>query len=655
MTTVATLYVKLGLDSKGYQSGLDSAKSKTRSLATTLGKGMVAAAAVGATALGGVAIGAGNLIKNAALATARVEELQAVNQVLGEEAGYSSSEITGFAQAVRDEGIQASVAEKTVAEFIRANLDLTKAAEIAKVAQNSAVIAGMDSSEATARIVEGITKLNPLILRNAGVVVDLQAGYKKWAEENDRTVQSLTTAEKQMIATNAVIKAGETVAGAYTAAMETPGKLLRSFPRYFNDIMVSMGGPFQKPFATFLFALKDVTKWVGSMVAEGGALRPLLDMIADGAQNVADRFKAFVEGGGLDELRMKIGVIVGVFKELATTGSISDMGFEALGQILPPGMAKGIEGLFNAFGSVGSMIQPFMAILPIFTGLGGVIFKSLLPAFLQLAEAIGPIIGEFLPPLIETLSNLAMTVLDILLPPFLDLVNLILPIVAELFYAVVGAIMPLVTALLPPLAELFGTLVAAIAPLIMQILPPLAELILVLIDALMPLLMALMPLFIVLVELLLAVILPLLDVILPVLILLLESLANIITIYIVPAFKEFAEWIDQKVVPAFGKLEKALKPVIDWFRDLGDTIAALELPDWLTPGSPTPLELGLLGISDALKKVDADMLPAFTVPIMAEIAAGSEGRGGQSVKIYGGNWSLGKDNDFGSVLDRMKS
>ena len=31
-----------------------------------------------------------------------------------------------------------------------------------------------------------------------------------------------------------------------------------------------------------------------------------------------------------------------------------------------------------------------------------------------------------------------------------------------------------------------------------------------------------------------------------------------------------------------------------------ETLRNLKLPDWLTPGSPTPLEMGIHGINDAL-------------------------------------------------------
>ena len=51
------------------------------------------------------------------------------------------------------------------------------------------------------------------------------------------------------------------------------------------------------------------------------------------------------------------------------------------------------------------------------------------------------------------------------------------------------------------------------------------------------------------------------------------------------------------------------------------------MPDWLTPGSPTPFELGLRGIASALKEVNGDIggltvnasSPSTMQPIMVSV------------------------------------
>ena len=235
------------------------------------------------------------------LAAARVSELQAVNQILGENAGIASGAIIEAAQAVRDMGIEAGVSQQVIAEFVKANLDIAYAADVARVAQDAAVISGLNSTEVTSRIIDGIVTLNPLILRNAGIIVDLQLGYQAYAAEMGIAVTEMTTAEKQQVALNLVLEAGAGIAGAYAAAMEEPGKVLRSFPRYFDDIMIAVGEPFQEAFGTTIFAFADLAKWIGEAVSEGGEFRPFLEDVAEGVSNlagyVAGLVEAFIDAG----------------------------------------------------------------------------------------------------------------------------------------------------------------------------------------------------------------------------------------------------------------------------------------------------------------------------------------------------------------------
>jgi hypothetical protein len=235
-----------------------------------------------------------NFGKEAILTAARVDELRVVNQILGETAGIPALYLEKIATSIRSMGIEAGIAETTIAAFITSDLDLAYATDIARIAQDAAVISGMNSSETLKNIVYGIETLNPLVLRHAGIVVDLQLSYQEWADEMDRDVQTLTTAEKQQIALNEVLEAGVDIAGAYAAAMEEPGKVLRSFPRYFDDIMVAIGEPFQDAFGSVIFAVADLAKEFVKAVSEGGTLRPVLDDIARIASIAGEAFAELV-------------------------------------------------------------------------------------------------------------------------------------------------------------------------------------------------------------------------------------------------------------------------------------------------------------------------------------------------------------------------
>lgn len=51
--------------------------------------------------------------------------------------------------------------------------------------------------------------------------------------------------------------------------------------------------------------------------------------------------------------------------------------------------------------------------------------------------------------------------------------------------------------------------------------------------------------------------------------------------------------------------------VIEWFKGAWDKLSNITLPDWMTPGSPTPFELGIRGITDAMTELDRMGMPSL--------------------------------------------
>jgi hypothetical protein len=117
----------------------------------------------------------------------------------------------------------------------------------------------------------------------------------------------------------------------------------------------------------------------------------------------------------------------------------------------------------------------------------------------------------------------------------------------------------------------------------------------------------------------------------------------------------FDLWLDTIISLINGlvtAIDAAIK-VIEFFQNAWDTVANIQLPDWMTPGSATPLELGLQGITSAMTD-----LASIGVP---QLEAAFSGIGGNTdnrrnltnyggVQIYqqpgGGNpleqlWELG--------------
>lgn len=80
---------------------------------------------------------------------------------------------------------------------------------------------------------------------------------------------------------------------------------------------------------------------------------------------------------------------------------------------------------------------------------------------------------------------------------------------------------------------------------------------------------------------------------------------------LIPIIQTAAEWIGGQLTSAFDSVAKAIEAVVGWIGEMTEKIKNIKLPDWLTPGSPTPFELGLRGIGDALQDLNRMHLPQF--------------------------------------------
>jgi len=75
---------------------------------------------------------------------------------------------------------------------------------------------------------------------------------------------------------------------------------------------------------------------------------------------------------------------------------------------------------------------------------------------------------------------------------------------------------------------------------------------------------------------------------------------------LLPALKKLWTWLDKLLKP-LGGIAGAFDKIGQKIRNFTDKLKKLKLPDWLTPGSPTPFEIGLRGIANELSNVDGLM------------------------------------------------
>ena len=235
----------------------------------------------------------GQWIKGNIDLAARYETLGVVLQQVGKSAGYASSDITRLTSALQKQGISMMQSRQSVISMIQAKLELAKADQLAAVAQNAAVTAGLNSSETLQRIIYGITTGQTDVLRSVGIVTEFEVAYKKMAETLKKSVSDLTAAEKSQARVNAVIEAGKPIAGAYAASMDTAGKQAKSLERYVEDLRLKLGQAFQPANTALIFSTATAVKFLSEnadalVVVLGGligrGLLPLINRFKDAGQ-----------------------------------------------------------------------------------------------------------------------------------------------------------------------------------------------------------------------------------------------------------------------------------------------------------------------------------------------------------------------------------
>jgi hypothetical protein len=100
-----------------------------------------------------------------------------------------------------------------------------------------------------------------------------------------------------------------------------------------------------------------------------------------------------------------------------------------------------------------------------------------------------------------------------------------------------------------------------------------------------------------------------------------RSIGKTINDDVMPALEPFADFIGNVLQAAFDGITQSVQILTGWIESLTEAFNKIELPPALTPGSPTPFELGLKGINEQLKKLAGASLPAITqeMKVLAQV------------------------------------
>lgn len=267
--------------SREVENALDGVSASAKKSTDMLGLMQKALAAIGAWKLTGA-------VQDSVQLAARYETLGVVARRVGENAGYTARQINEVEMALRKTGIAMIESRETISRMVQAQIDLADATKLARIAQDAAVIGGINSSEAFQRMIVGIQTAQVETLRTIGLNVSFEDSYKKLATSLGRKVDQLTAAEKAQARANSVMEAGSRIVGAYEDSLGTAGKQLGSMTRLIDDLKTKLGA----------FGLEAFTRLVFGTSEKLAELNKKLDELTEKdvqrwARNTADAVGAF--------------------------------------------------------------------------------------------------------------------------------------------------------------------------------------------------------------------------------------------------------------------------------------------------------------------------------------------------------------------------
>jgi len=366
------------------------------------------------------------------MAAARVDELDVAMNAVGKASGLGYQAIRDAAVATKDMGIEMEIAQQSAIKFAQNNLKLSYASELARAAQDLAVVSGKNSTDTFNMLTHAVITGRSEVLKSVGIQKSAGQMYETFARSIGKSANALTYQEKQTAVAKGALEEASKVAGVYEAAMDSPGKVLRSFARIHNEIQVAIGGVLLKAFGPMIKSLYDLEKNISKAFTKSEKFRQILEAL----QMVFVKLTAPITA-----LLTKIGDVIKKFTEADVP-------------------IKNLDGTIqNSQTAITAMAEKFEMLLPVLASVGSAFGVM---AGKQLFSAI-PVLGQVLAklsPLPVALVVLAATSTQVR-TAIINLLNALRPIL-PIFVAIgkaMGALSVVAVAVLAKAINFLATIV----------------------------------------------------------------------------------------------------------------------------------------------------------------------------------------------------
>ena len=256
------------------------------------------------------------VVKESMIYAARTETLTLVTEQMARVNGLNTQAVDAEVQAVRRLNITTQEAHTTIQKMMFAQLDVAKATNLARVAQDAAILANVNSSEALDRIILGIVTGQTRILHNMGLQVSMVNVMRQIRSEKRAAGEKgePTELEKRQAMLNKVLLEGAKIMGSYERAMLTAGKQFNSLQREIQEAQNAIGKEFLPEFGRFVSLMTSGLHYVQQNGDAFAKLASAITAIGAAASTVGTLsfMKWMMTSGAVPWWAKLIGVGVGV-------------------------------------------------------------------------------------------------------------------------------------------------------------------------------------------------------------------------------------------------------------------------------------------------------------------------------------------------------
>ena len=224
-----------------------------------------------------------------------VQKLEEGLKFTGRAAGQNLPYVADRLREITGAAVSTADAMKSVAVGISAGFSQSQMEGLTKVAKGASLALGRDMADAMDRLTRGAAKLEPEILDELGILVRLDEVSRDYAASVGKSVNALSSFEKRMAFTNAIIDQGTKKFGNLSKAIdENPyNKLAASLTDITQTLLdwLSVGlNPLVSLLASSPMALVGIMVLFGSTILK--QLIPAMDIVISRQKDLATAAKA---------------------------------------------------------------------------------------------------------------------------------------------------------------------------------------------------------------------------------------------------------------------------------------------------------------------------------------------------------------------------